>query len=66
MSLVFASRHARRFQVNKKFYSTFTIFGDPKSAEFVAAAASVDSFPKLHGLPEVSFKKKHLLARLKF
>jgi hypothetical protein len=58
MSLVFASRHARRFQVNKRNYSTFTIFGDPKSAEFVAAAATVGSFPKLHGLPEVSLSKK--------
>ena len=54
MSLVFASRHVRRrFQVNKNIYSTSSIFGDPKSAEFVAAAASVDSFPELGGLPEV-------------
>lgn len=54
MSLVFAQRHARRIlQVNFCPYSTSAIFGDPKSAEFVAAAGSVDSLPRLHGLPEV-------------
>jgi hypothetical protein len=29
------------------------IFGDSKSAEFVAGAGSTTSIPKLHGLPEV-------------
>lgn len=56
MSLVFVYQHARRIlqvNFNFKYYSTSTIFGDPKSAEFVAAAASVDSLPRLHGLPEV-------------
>lgn len=56
MSFAFAYRHASRtniFQANFKSSSTSAVFGDPKSAEFVAAAASADSLPRLHGLPEV-------------
>ncbi|GLB43219.1 putative 50S ribosome-binding GTPase [Lyophyllum shimeji] len=34
-------------------YTTAQIFGNAGAAEFVAAAGSVDSIPKLHGLPEV-------------
>jgi hypothetical protein len=37
-----------------KSYSTTSTFWVPKYAEFIAAAGSVDSIPKLHGLPEVS------------
>jgi len=53
MFLVCAHRHCVRRILNVYPYSTSAIFGDPKSAEFVAAAASVDSLPRLHGLPEV-------------
>lgn len=34
--------------------STAQIFGNAGAAEFVAAAGSVTSIPKLRGLPEVS------------
>ncbi|KAF8074547.1 P-loop containing nucleoside triphosphate hydrolase protein [Lyophyllum atratum] len=34
-------------------YTTAQIFGNSGAADFVAAAGSVDSIPKLHGLPEV-------------
>ena len=30
------------------------IFSNPQHAQFLAAAASVSSIPKLHGVPEVS------------
>ncbi|KAG5723638.1 putative GTP-binding protein engB [Termitomyces sp. T112] len=34
-------------------FSTVQIFGNSGAAEFIAAAGSVTSIPKLHGLPEV-------------
>ncbi|RDB15908.1 putative GTP-binding protein EngB [Hypsizygus marmoreus] len=36
-----------------RLYSTAKIFGNAGSAEFVAAAGSITSIPKLRGLPEV-------------
>ncbi|KAF9461088.1 P-loop containing nucleoside triphosphate hydrolase protein [Collybia nuda] len=54
MSLALVRHYGKRcnnFSVISKSYST--LFKDAKSAEFVAAAGSVDSIPKLHGLPEV-------------
>jgi hypothetical protein len=48
--------------------STGDIFGDPQSAEFLAASSSFDSIPSFRGLPEVSrsFKVTRLVADILF
>ncbi|KAG6906923.1 hypothetical protein DXG01_011349 [Tephrocybe rancida] len=43
---------ARSFTLTVRFMSTAKIFGNSGAAEFLAAAGSVGSIPKLHGLPE--------------
>lgn len=56
MSLRSAFYHGKKtnvLSVKFRLYSTAKIFGDSGSAEFVGAAGSVNSIPKLHGLPEV-------------
>ncbi|KAI0326993.1 P-loop containing nucleoside triphosphate hydrolase protein [Cubamyces sp. BRFM 1775] len=46
-------RHATRRHASSSSSATSKVFADPKSAEFLAAAASASSIPRLHGLPEV-------------
>ncbi|KAG6820204.1 hypothetical protein H0H93_004054 [Arthromyces matolae] len=51
--LTFLYRRASGLSRPARNLSTAQIFGNSGSAEFIAAAGSVNSIPNLHGLPEV-------------